>query len=578
MCDCQHCGREPPLGPANFPVALCSKTGEHLRAGGLTIRSFLIRFYERVKRWCQFAATMSLNISAAARLQSIETEFVELTKRHFPDLWRMYTSANGPAEKVVSEYLLGSSGLVVSGARGTIPAVYRLVENLLQEVESFWESVRDQLRESVSQRDRLGILVGDIDAVSVSYAETILDLGLYFDSLYLIEPMSVIAQRVRLEPGLMKGDEFSLTAFKLLAALLRVRELLEVLPPDSSDLIIAFVPIGGLEWGDATFSRIFGTATAHTDLLLSRTFDDEIRGPSDLIRRTKHLRMDQFESRVRSDATVASVLEGFESYEAFARAHSVNVLAPNAAILRKKLGDSFEYLHLYPDIQARMLSLESSEVFASWLGIDASTHPDKHPFNLDRVERNRACGARLGLREGEVAAHALLKGDLRWLLPDSLSDLKAFRDSHSLEGIRELFRAGRRTMQRAGAIDLQAASEEMITAVHDAVQGGLKELEQGRSSHTTRIGLRAIGLAGSVGLSVVTTAFSLPLALSVPLAALVPTWTAWDLKGAAADSLQREQELLRRPAFMLLNFMKRRELNCLPLRSDGRRLGDVLEL
>lgn len=434
------------------------------------------------------------------------------------------------------------------------------------------------MRESVSQVDRLGILVGDIDAVSVSYAETILGLGLYFDSLYLIEPMSVIAQRVRREPELMEGDEFTLTTIKLLAALLRVRELLEVLPPDSSALIIAFVPIGGMEWGDATFNRLFETATAHTDLLLSRAFGDEIRGPSDLIRRTQHLTMDQFESRVRCDSTVSSVLEGFETYEEFARAHRVNTLSPKAEIVRKKLGDAFEYVHLYPDIQARMLSLESSEVFASWLGIDASTHPDKHPFNLDRVERNRACSARLGLREGEVAAHALLKGDLRWLLPSNLSELKAFRDSHSLEGIRELFRAGRRTMQRAGASEIQAASEEMIAAVHHAVQDALTELETGRNSDTKTIGLRAIGFASSIGLSVLTTVFSLPLALSVPLAALVPTWTAWDITGAAGDSLRREQELLRRPAFMLLNFEKRRELNRLPLQFDGRRLGDALEI
>ena len=121
------------------------------------------------------------------------------------------------------------------------------------------------------------------------------------------------------------------------------------------------------------------------------------------------------------------------------------------------------------------------------------------------MERNRACGARVGLREGEVAAHALLGGDLTWLLPDNLSELKAFRDSHALEGIRELFRVRRRTLQRAGADDLQAASEEMVAAVYQAVQEALKELETGRNSDITTIGLRVIEVASSIGLSVLTT-------------------------------------------------------------------------
>ena len=151
------------------------------------------------------------------------------------------------------------------------------------------------------------------------------------------------------------------------------------------------------------------------------------------------------------------------------------------------------------------------------------------------MERNRACGARVGLREGEVAAHALLGGDLTWLLPDNLSELKAFRDSHALEGIRELFRVRRRTLQRAGADDLQAASEEMVAAVYQAVQEALKELETGRNSDITTIGLRVIEVASSIGLSVLTTVFSFPLALNVPLAALVPTWTAWDLSRAEME-------------------------------------------
>jgi hypothetical protein len=521
---------------------------------------------------------MSENDRAAGRLQSIQIEFSELTKRHFRDLWEMSASANAPAEKVGAEFLQGCSRLIISSAAGTTTALYRRVENLLQEVENFWGSQRYQLRDSISRVDRLGMLIGDIDTVALSYAESILNLGLYFDSLYLIDPMSVIAQRVRSEPALMEGDEFTLTTIKLLAALLRVCELLEVLPPNGPVQIIVFVPIGGMEWGDATFSRIFETATAHTDLLLSRAFEDEIRGPSDFIRRTRHLTMQQFESRVRSDSTVGAVLQDFETYEEFAHAHRINVLSANAEIVRKNLSDAFAYVHLYPDIQSRMLSLESSEVFASWLGIDASTQPDKHPFNLDRVERNRACGARVGPREGEVAAHALLGGDLTWLLPGNLSELKAFRDSHSLEGIRELFRVRRRTLQGAGANDLQAGSEEMVTAVYQAVQEALKELETGRNSDITTIGLRVMGVAGSIVMSVLTTAFSLPLALNVPLAALVPTWTAWDISQADMDSLRREQELLKRPAFMLLNFKKRRELNRLPLQSDGRRLGDTWQM
>jgi hypothetical protein len=144
---------------------------------------------------------------AAGRLQSVQIEFWELTKRYFPDLWQMYASANAPAEKVVAEFLHDCSRLVISGASGTTTALYRRVEDLLHEVKSFWDSQRYQLRDSVSRVDRLGILVGDIDAVALPYAESILNLGLYFDSLYLIDPMSVIAERVRSEPALMEGDE-----------------------------------------------------------------------------------------------------------------------------------------------------------------------------------------------------------------------------------------------------------------------------------------------------------------------------------------------------------------------------------
>lgn len=118
---------------------------------GSVVSDTLLRSVKRCRRFGSCAilpSNMSQNNSAAARLQSIERGFFELTKRHFPDLWQMYISANAPAEKVIAEYLLGSSRLVISGPTGTSTVLYRLVENLLQDVESFWRARRETNCES----------------------------------------------------------------------------------------------------------------------------------------------------------------------------------------------------------------------------------------------------------------------------------------------------------------------------------------------------------------------------------------------------------------------------------------------
>ena len=517
--------------------------------------------------------------SSGLSIRTIQEEFAEVLGRHFGDLWTLYSGyqVEVTVEKIVAHFLHESPELLIASPAGVVTSTFRRVEHLIEDIDSFWDLRREDIRRAISQSNRLGILIGDIDGQSRDYEDSILRLGIYFDVLYLVDPLSIAAQRAKSDPSVLTGDSYTLSIVRLLSGLLRVRSLLEKLLADKRDLAAAFIPIVGMSWGDNIFDRIFECATTHANCIVSTAFEEEIRGAADLVRHTRRLSMRGFEERIRTSSPLSACLDGFRTYEDYVIAHQLEFEAHGHEKLRSMIGPSADHGMLYADLQARLLSLESADVFANCLGIDVGARPENHAVNSCRVAATQNCRERLGLREEEVVVDALLGGALTWLLPESFRQLREFRNLETLEGVRELFRASRRALQRAKVADRQAVADEMIRSFYRGVQDAIDELDKVRRLGGKNERLALATFVGAVGLNVLTTTFNVPLEVSVPISVLVPTGTVLDMVRESRRTVESEETLRRKPAFIAINLAKRNEMDrTLPLLPDGRRPSDAL--
>jgi len=513
---------------------------------------------------------------ALSTILGIQSSFAELVKRHFDDLWQTYSIGKSSKEKTIAEFISTLPKFLIRRNSRTYTVLFQRIENLLCDFDTFWSNNADNLKKAISQCEYLGVLVGDIDAVSDYYTDGILKLGLYFDTIYLLEPLSVSVQRIKKESILLSGEQFIFTVFRTLIAFLNVRGLVEHLRFDKNIPEAIFVPIVGMQWGDTVFDRIYQVATNHTNIVLSEIFDEEIKRPSDLIERTPKLSIQDFETKLRANSLGQSLLRPYTTLEDFILSNRVQHSNKEDNTLQHYYGNNAGKIYIYPHIQAEMLSLESAEVFATNLEVDAAIMPDKHQFNLHRVKNNQECGHRIGLRESDVAAHALLSKDLNWIQPESFEQLNYCRDHSVFENVRELFRTSRHNLQKNDPKSRQRAADEMIQTLFDRIEKDLQELNDNRNRGLLNLPLNIMKLGLSVSLGVLTTVFNLPLAVSMSINALVPTLTIPDILKDERKSFEREQALLKRPAFMLLNVAQGKMLDKnKPLSPDGRLPSEV---
>ena len=512
---------------------------------------------------------------ANRQIYEIQKEFEEIVKQHFSDLWSQFNQNELSAEKNIANYLKDSSDVIIVKGRRRPTAILWKVEALIEDTDNFWNRQRVHLQKAISDSNRLSILIGDIDGVSKNYEDSLLKLGLYFDTVYAIDPLSIIAQRIRKEPNLLSGERYILTIVRLLLGYLHVRDILNKIPLNQDDIVLAFVPILGFEWGSKTFDKIFDTATNHTNTLLSNVFQEEIQEPYDVLEKTKSITIQKFEDKLRDDPATSILLQDFQSIHEYMKAHKLDYMTQKAKSLHANYNQSFDKINIYPDIQSRMLSLESSEIFATCLGIDASDDISKHRFNVFRVNQNQNCSHKIGLRQEEIVSHALLKGELNWLLPDSYSQLLSLRKFNSLIEIREIFNINRRYLQKASPENKQTASEEMVNSVYTAIQKAIEDLNYNRKRGLIKEAINIVKVVSSIGMAALTSIFNMPLATNIAVAALIPTYSVRDIKQSLHQSFIKEQESLKRPAFLLLNIAKRKEVDKkMPLLPNGQRPSD----
>jgi hypothetical protein len=88
----------------------------------------------------------------------VQSAFAELISRHFSDLWLCYSEGDLDIQKTVLQYMKNPSGIVIPRLSGTTTALFRRVEDLLLDIDTFWVKHTDGLKDAISRSGRFGVL------------------------------------------------------------------------------------------------------------------------------------------------------------------------------------------------------------------------------------------------------------------------------------------------------------------------------------------------------------------------------------------------------------------------------------
>jgi hypothetical protein len=224
-------------------------------------------------------------MQANNEVKKIQKAYLEILNSHFKELWKKFQQSNlSPVqflkETSPSEY---TSQISIVHAGKQWSAIPFEANQLLDEISSFWAIHRDSLKNALKQSDRLNTQIGDLNARCHYYLNASIRLGLYFDSICLIEPFSIMAQRRNTVDGYFTGKLDDPQIVFVLLSYLEIRSLETLLLSDTDLPIIILIPPSGLIWGDNIFKQIEKIAQSNTYRLFSEVFNKPITSVGDLV-------------------------------------------------------------------------------------------------------------------------------------------------------------------------------------------------------------------------------------------------------------------------------------------------------
>ena len=492
---------------------------------------------------------------------SIQKKYLEILEAHFSSLWEKYEQSRLSPIRFLQETSLSdfSNHIAVVHAGKQWNTISFEADQLLNDISSFWATYQQPLQNALKSSDRLNTQIGDLNGMSSYYSNATIRLGLYFDSICLLDPVSIMAQRRETMDHYLSGDINDHQLTLVLLNYLEVRSLKSLLLSETDLPIAILVPPAGLAWGDSTFKQLEQIAKNNTNRLFAEAFNKQVESIGDLIEIFRGRSIQSIEKIFRKHDVLNSLFDavGFKSLDDLIKFSSADTPATDRELSKLPLRVR-NIPHIFGTIMGVFLALEGAETSASQYGIDLNIPKALWAFNRFKVKCNAELFAGHGVRAEIPIQAAIMSEKMDWMAAATVSDLVQLREKGVLEQVREIYRVNRRELQRASPEKLDEATAAVVKNVTESLQDCMNDVRNPK--HGSALSwFKKVGLFVISGSLAVTSVFAPPLgaALIAGYSILAPGASATDLIMKYREDKKTQQELANRPIMHMLEIWDR---------------------
>jgi hypothetical protein len=495
-------------------------------------------------------------------IKKIQKEYLTLLESYFVNLRSNFLcSKQEPTDFLLKEKYFESSSTIEFrhlGKRWSSLAYQ--ADRLLNDVFVFWKTNREALQNALQCSEKLSTQVGDLNGNSRYYSNATLRLGLYFDNICLIDPLSIMAQRRETKEKSLTGrndDSWLAGILVNYLEIIRVKPLLL----SQTDLPIAIlIPPGGLIWGDNKFNSVFEISKNNTLALFADVLGEQIESTRDLYRLLKKRALNYFEQTLQKHWALNSLFNDPAIKSASELINISKILgADDISDIRayeKLPADVQSVAHLFSALLTIMLVLEGAELSALEMGIDINIPKSYWSLNKFR-QRTIAKNLRNFVPEEVPIQAAIMSESMDWMTAANVDDLTQMREEGIMEEVRKVYRIKRRDLQRATLDNFESATKAVVDQVTAALHEAMNEIKASQKQ-SVQGWVKQIGKLVSSGALGVASLIFPPLGIPSLVASLaVPGNSLYDLYKHYMSNKEKNLELKNRPIIHMLEIWER---------------------
>ncbi|MGD8455889.1 MAG: hypothetical protein PVF83_05855 [Anaerolineales bacterium] len=490
---------------------------------------------------------------------NIQKEYLKILESYFQNLWQKYSESGLSPIQFLHDIPPSnfSSNIVIPYRGAQWNTLSYQADQLLVEISSFWSLHRQSLVDALKTSDRLNTQIGDLNGMSNYYSLAVTRLGLYFDSICLLDPLAIASQRRETMEDYFTGSINDPQLTYLLLNYLGIRSLKPFLLSDTDLPIAILVPPIGIVWGDETFKYLQESAEKNAYRLFGDAFDRDIDSLDDLVKTFETNSLQQIEKKFKEHTVLKELLKTFNSLDNMIKFSASDVQIPENRLFSKLPLQMRNMAHIKGIIEGRFLALEGAETSAAGLGIDINIPNEHWEFNKYRIEGNSSFFATRGLRDEIPVQAAIMSEKMNWMLATTVADLVKLRENGFMEQIREIYRVNRLDLQRSSIEDLDTTASIVVNNVTEALQNYQDEIEafKQKSSKGWFNNIIFFFISGSLGIA---SLFFPPLGLiGTTYSLLGPGASITDFVKKYIDDKNNQQAISNRPIFHMLEIWER---------------------
>jgi len=443
-------------------------------------------------------------MNADDTIKMIQKEYLTLLESYFINLrLNFLSSKHEPTEFLLQEKCFESSSKIEFSHLGKRwSSLAYQADRLLSEVFIFWKTHQEELQNALMDSEKLCTQVGDLNGNSRYYSNATLRLGLYFDCICLVDPLSIMAQRRETKEKSLTGMNNDSWLAEILVNYLEIIRLKPLLLSQTDLPIAIIIPPGGLIWGDNKFNSTFEISKNNTLALFADVLDEQIDSTRDLYRLLKKRSLNYFEQALQKhwalnslfdDSAIKSVSELIDISKGLGAEDISDIRA-----YEKLPADVQSIVHLFSTFLTIMLVLEGAELSASEM-----------------------------------------------------------REEGIMEEVRKVYRIKRRDLQKANLDNYEAATKAVVDQVIAALHEAMNEIKSSQKQSLRNWSQQMGKLVSSGALGVASFIFP-PLGIPSLIASLaLPGNSLYDLYKHYVSDKKEKLEIKNRPVVHMLEIWKR---------------------
>jgi len=495
-------------------------------------------------------------------IKMIQKEYLTLLESYFINLRSNFLSSKRePADFLFQEKFFESSSIIEFSRLGKRwSSLAYQADRLLNDVFIFWKTHHEELQNALQRSEKLNSQVGDLNGNSRYYLNATLRLGLYFDSICLIDPLSIMAQRRETKAKFLTGKNDDPWLAEILVNYLEIIGLKPFLLSQTDLPIAILIPPGGLIWGDNKFNSVFEISKNNTRALFADALGEQIDSTQDLYRLLKKRSPHYFEQALQKhwalnslfdDPAIKSVSDLIDISKRLGAEDITDIRA-----YEKLPADVQSIVHLFSTLLTIMLVLEGAELSASEMGIDINI--PKSYWSLNKFRQRTIVKNLRNLVPEEVPIQAAIMSEsMDWITAATVEDLTRMREEGIMEEVRKVYRIKRRDLQKATMDNYEAATKAVVDQVSATLHEAMTEIKSSQKQSLRNWAQQIGKLVSSGALGVASFIFP-PLGIPSLIASFaLPGNSLYDLYKHFVSDKKEKLELKNRPVVHMLEIWKR---------------------